>query len=114
MLPSSQSRMALSCAIWKRLRSSRQRWTRCAPGPGPWRSAVRHGLDALQRRYRRPDGLYRTLCDDSGAPLDERAFLYDQAFLLLALATAAKAGVEPRRCAREALQLRAILEETYA
>src|SRR4051812_8511385 len=58
---------------------------------GPWPDAVRHGLEAIARRYRRSDGLYRTLCDDSGAPLDERAFLYDQAFVLLALATAAKA-----------------------
>lgn len=81
---------------------------------GPWRHAVRHGLEALDRRYKRSDGLYRTLCDDSGAPLDERSFLYDQAFVLLALATVAKAGVEPQRYENQALQLRAIIEENYA
>ncbi|HEY1637387.1 MAG TPA: AGE family epimerase/isomerase, partial [Rhizomicrobium sp.] len=81
---------------------------------GPWPDAVRHGLEAIARRYRRSDGLYRTLCDDSGAPLDERAFLYDQAFVLLALATATKAGIEPQRCESEALQLHAAIEETYA
>ncbi len=81
--------------------------------PGPWQSAVRHGLDALWQQYRRTDDLYRTLCDDRGAPLDERVFLYDQAFVLLALAEAAKAGVEPQRCGREAAQLLTILEQKY-
>ncbi len=81
---------------------------------GPWRTAVQHGLETLSRSYRRPDGLYRTLCDDSGAPLDERAFLYDQAFVLLALASAAQAGVEPQRCAEQACHLRSMLEQTYA
>jgi mannose-1-phosphate guanylyltransferase/mannose-6-phosphate isomerase len=81
---------------------------------GPWRSAVAHGLESLAQRYRRPDGLYRTLADEDGSPLDERAFLYDQAFVLLALAAAAKAGVEPRRCAVEAAELRGVLFERFA
>jgi mannose-6-phosphate isomerase len=36
-------------------------------------------------RYRRADGLFRALCSADGAPLDERAFLDDQASVLLAL-----------------------------
>jgi mannose-1-phosphate guanylyltransferase / mannose-6-phosphate isomerase len=81
---------------------------------GPWKAAVAHGLEALAGRYRRPDGLYRTLVDDEGAPLDERAFLYDQAFVLLALATAAKAGINARGCAAEAMELRSVLFQRYA
>ncbi|HEY1725883.1 MAG TPA: AGE family epimerase/isomerase [Steroidobacteraceae bacterium] len=44
------------------------------------------GLDYFLRHYRRGDGLYRTLVAADGTSLDERAFLYDQAFVLLALA----------------------------
>jgi mannose/cellobiose epimerase-like protein (N-acyl-D-glucosamine 2-epimerase family) len=85
-----------------------------AAWPGPWRAAVTHGLEALFNHYRRADGLYRTLVDHNCAPLDERAFLYDQAFVLLALATAARAGVERRRCSHEAIELLSIIEERFA
>ena len=44
---------------------------------------VRRGIDYFIGRYRRPDGLFRTLVDAEGMPLDERALLYDQAFALL-------------------------------
>jgi mannose-6-phosphate isomerase len=81
---------------------------------GPWRSAVRHGLDYLHERYRRPDGLYCTLVGDDGGQVDERAFLYDQAFVLLALASAAKAAVDRVGCEAEAVALRAMLTERYA
>ena len=53
---------------------------------GPWRPAVSHGLEFLNAKYRRADGLYRTLVDATGAPLDDTAKTYDQAFVLLALA----------------------------
>jgi mannose-1-phosphate guanylyltransferase/mannose/cellobiose epimerase-like protein (N-acyl-D-glucosamine 2-epimerase family) len=59
--------------------------------PGPWRAAVDHGLAWLETRHRRTDGLYRTLVDQDGSPRDDSAHLYDQAFVLLAMATAAKA-----------------------
>jgi mannose-6-phosphate isomerase len=75
---------------------------------------VAHGLEALASRYRRADGLYRTLVDDDGVPLDERALLYDQAFVLLALATAARAGVDTRRCTADALELRSVLRDRFA
>ena len=55
---------------------------------GPWETAVEHGLAALAEKYRRPDGLFRTLVAPDGAILDDRAMTYDQAFILLALAAA--------------------------
>jgi mannose/cellobiose epimerase-like protein (N-acyl-D-glucosamine 2-epimerase family) len=64
-----------------------------APSLG-WRGdsakLVKHGLDYWYARYRRPDGLFRTLVAADGSPLDERALLYDQAFGLLALNVAGK------------------------
>jgi mannose-6-phosphate isomerase len=55
---------------------------------GPHEKAVQHGLDFYLAHYRRPDSLMRTLVDVSGAALDERAVLYDQAFALLGYASA--------------------------
>ena len=48
------------------------------------------GLDFLFAHYRRADGLFRTLCAPDGTALDDQAFLYDQAFVLLALAASQK------------------------
>ena len=66
-----------------------------APSLG-WRgdsaALVKHGLDYWVARYQRPDGLFRTLVAADGAPLDDRALLYDQAFGLLAFNVAAAAG----------------------
>jgi mannose/cellobiose epimerase-like protein (N-acyl-D-glucosamine 2-epimerase family) len=47
---------------------------------------VMDGLDYFFKHYRRPDGLFRTLVAPDGTALDESALLYDQAFVLLALA----------------------------
>lgn len=55
---------------------------------GPWAAAAAHGLAFLETRYRRPDGLYRTLVSERGGPLDETALLYDQAFVLFGQAAA--------------------------
>ena len=55
---------------------------------GPWRRAVESGMDYLDQRFTRPDGLIRSVLDMDGQPIDEHASLYDQAFLLLALAIA--------------------------
>jgi mannose-6-phosphate isomerase len=57
---------------------------------GPWRDAVAHGIDFFLKRYRRPDGLFRTLIQVDGSPADETVWIYDQAFALLALCEAAK------------------------
>lgn len=61
--------------------------------PGPWREAAAHGLAFFLSHYRRPDGLFRCLVAPDGAPLDETADLYDQAFVLFALAEAYRAGL---------------------
>lgn len=54
---------------------------------GPWREAAWHGMDFLQGRFRRSDGLFRTLVGLDGAVLDDTPMLYDQAFALLGTAT---------------------------
>lgn len=82
--------------------------------PGPWRAAVTHGLAALESLYRRPDGLYRTLVSDEGEPVDDTAFLYDQAFVLLALAAAAKAADGPRPGEEIAVALRDRVAKHFA
>jgi mannose-6-phosphate isomerase len=51
---------------------------------------VTDGLEYFLARYRRSDGLFRTLLAADGQVLDERAWLYDQAFVLLALAESEK------------------------
>lgn len=55
---------------------------------GPWSAHVERGLKDFQRHYLRPDGLFRTLVSPLGAPLDDTPVLYDQAFALLAFASA--------------------------
>jgi mannose-1-phosphate guanylyltransferase/mannose-6-phosphate isomerase len=64
---------------------------------GPWRQAIDEALAWLHTRYRREDGLYRTLVRPDGSPLDDTALLYDQAFVLIGLAAAARAMPERRR-----------------
>jgi mannose-1-phosphate guanylyltransferase/mannose-6-phosphate isomerase len=54
---------------------------------GPWREAAWHGMDFFLDRFRRTDGLFRTLVGSDGRVLDDTAMLYDQAFALLATAT---------------------------
>lgn len=58
---------------------------------GPWRTACGHALDFLLANYVRPDGLVRSSVGRDGTVIDDTPRLYDQAFVLLALATAAKA-----------------------
>ncbi len=50
--------------------------------------AVSHGLTYFLTRYRRTDGLFRTLVAPDGSPLDHNAVLYDQAFAMLAFSAA--------------------------
>lgn len=61
---------------------------------GPWRSVVSRGLDRFEVTNHRDNDLYRTRVSADGAVLDDSASLYDQAFVLFALAAAASAGVE--------------------
>ena len=73
---------------------------------GPWRTALTHGLDGLGQHYRREDGLYRRLVSARGAPLDDAAMLYDQAFMLLALAAAAQVSPDAPAMVAQARALR--------
>lgn len=59
---------------------------------GPWQAAMRHGLAFMLSHYRRPDGLFRSTLDGT----DESIDLYDQAFVLFALAHAYEAEGRPR------------------
>ena len=61
------------------------------------------------RSYRRPDGLFRTLVAPDGTVLDDRAFLYDQAFVLLALAESQRALGRQADLVAEAVSLREAL-----
>jgi mannose-6-phosphate isomerase len=69
------------------------------------RERVIDGLDHVYARYRRSDGLMRTLLGPDGAVREERALLYDQAFALLALAEAHRLLGSAAGCAHRASEL---------
>ncbi len=71
--------------IFSFARAKRLGWT------GDADFAVAHGLSYFLKNYRRPDGLFRTLVAKDGSPLDDSVALYDQAFALLAFASASLA-----------------------
>lgn len=77
---------------------------------GPWAAAAEHGLAFAESRYRRPEGLYRTLVSDGGAPLDDAALLYDQAFALFGQASAFRALPGRTDLQASACELRALLD----
>jgi mannose-1-phosphate guanylyltransferase/mannose-6-phosphate isomerase len=80
---------------------------------GPWKRAVEHGLDFFIERYRRSDGLFRTLVHADGSPADDTAMLYDQAFALFAMAWTARSLPErAERLADQAAGVIARLRET--
>lgn len=62
---------------------------------GPWKAVVETGLSQLRTSYLRPDGQMRTLLAADGSPLDETAMIYDQAFLIFALASISNATAQP-------------------
>ncbi|NNM60668.1 MAG: AGE family epimerase/isomerase [Steroidobacteraceae bacterium] len=66
---------------------------------------VARGLEDFVGRYRRSDGLFRTLVAADGTVVCDDALLYDQAFALLALAAAATCG-DAGVCERTAVDLR--------
>ena len=63
---------------------------------GPWREMVHANVDFLVERGRRADGFYIHRFDYKGDVFDPRADLYDQAFMLLALAHAGRALERPK------------------
>jgi mannose/cellobiose epimerase-like protein (N-acyl-D-glucosamine 2-epimerase family) len=70
---------------------------------------VASGLSYVRRYYRRPDGLFRSLIAPDGTALDDRALLYDQAFVLLALAESQRALGQQSDVVAEAVSLREAL-----
>jgi len=70
-------------------------------------SLVERALARFEVTNRRADGLYRTRVGPTGAALDDTASLYDQAFVLLATATAVEAGIDEVRCRRTAADIHA-------
>jgi len=70
---------------------------------------VATGLSYVRSHYRRPDGLFRTLVAADGTVLDDRALLYDQAFVLLALAASQRVLQQPSDLVAEAVGLREAL-----
>lgn len=55
---------------------------------GPWRELIEQTMKVVLSRAKRDDGFFVHRLDENAEPLDLRADLYDQAFVLLALATA--------------------------
>lgn len=80
---------------------------------GDVRPIVQRGMDYFIRCYRRPDGLFRTLAGTDGAPLDDRALLYDQAFALLGYAAAGQALAKLADFEARAIALRAAIERAF-
>jgi len=87
--------------------------------PGPWRDAAAHALLEIDRRYRRPDGLYRSWDDPAGEVGNQEARTYDQAFVLLALAAARRSSLEDQdwavraRALRDALDVRRVADGAF-
>ena len=77
---------------------------------GDARALVAAALEHFLAYYRRADGLFRALCAADGTALDERAFLYDQAFVLLALAESHKVLGPAAELSREAEALSGALQ----
>jgi mannose-6-phosphate isomerase len=74
---------------------------------------LRRGTQYFVSHYQRPDGLFRTLAAVDGAPLDERAVLYDQAFALLGFAAAGAALQAPAEFEGRALALRGAMDAAF-
>jgi mannose-6-phosphate isomerase len=83
---------------------------------GPSRQAMDHGLDYFLGRYRRPDDLFHNALTADGQPHDTAPYLYEQAFALLALATAigAKGGDATLQAVAQALVGRLLRERRGA
>jgi mannose-6-phosphate isomerase len=90
--------------IYAFAQAARQGWRGDAAG------IVLRGVENFVARYQRSDGLFIALVSGDGKPLDLRANLYDQAFVLLAFAAAARALGETARFEHSALLLRAAID----
>lgn len=79
---------------------------------GPAREAALHAMLYFRTHYLRDDGLFRTIVDSKGCPVEETATLYDQAFALLAMASLHKLPGAPAGFDIDAAKLLAAIEGT--
>lgn len=77
---------------------------------GPWRERAAMGLDRFLDEYVRSDGAIRSALSLEAQVVDDGAYLYEQAFGLLALASAHEAGIATDRCEAQALTMLERLE----
>ncbi len=80
----------------------------CLGWRGDAAGLVEHGLQFWHAKFRRPDGLFRTLINADGSVADDRVITYDMAFGLLAYNLGATLGhwrAERERQAQELLHL---------
>jgi mannose/cellobiose epimerase-like protein (N-acyl-D-glucosamine 2-epimerase family)/glycosyltransferase involved in cell wall biosynthesis len=81
---------------------------------GPWRDAAQHALAYLREHFVGADGAVASVVDLDGRIIDPVFELYDQAFALLAYASGHRAFGETAGWHRQAVVLRARLEQSYA
>ena len=81
---------------------------------GPSLQAMRHGLDFLLERQRKPDGTYASAVTVQGVIVDDRFDLYEQAFALFAMAHAYKADPGRTELPQLARQLFSRLREGWS
>lgn len=62
---------------------------------GPWRERIEETMKVILKEAQRNDGLFVHKLDVHARPIDRRADLYDQAFVLLAMGKAGKALNQP-------------------
>ena len=72
---------------------------------GPWRSHIGAAANYLSSEFLRSDGAYRARISAFGVILDDHAWMYDQAFVLLALFTLHAADSDPVAAESGALRL---------
>ncbi len=97
---------------------ARQAFSYCEAGrlgwDGPWRKAAQHALDYLQEHFIAADDTVVSVVDPDGESREARFYLYDQAFTLLAFASAHRAFGSAAGWDRRAAALRSKLEQDYA
>ncbi len=99
-LPTSSRSLVQARQTYVFAQAGRLGWT------GPWNHAVRTGLETLSRRFTRTDGAIRARLTPDGAVLDDTARLYDQSFVMLALAAARSAGDDRTELLEQARSIR--------
>lgn len=73
---------------------------------GPWRNVIASAVERLQTSYLNPNGSIRSLVGDDWAVLDDSTAVYDQAFLLYALAALKAAGFGGDEIEAQAVRVR--------